>query len=195
LKYDAEIRAELEADIAGEVVRACVEAKEKYESAISSIVKWLPDWEVVTTRASLITDVEDCSAVARAKTADQREAERLAACETVDIDSLEKDPDKYRGDCVRMWACIVQYDTNTGVCTFRAEMSATKNSRWYNYDGNALFSAENASFCPELDGIDNNDFVQIWATGNGTTNCDTQAGGTATATLWVIEKIELWKKD
>lgn len=194
LKYDAEIRAELEAEITGEVARACTEAEEEYDRSVATIVNWSPEWEVVTSRADLIQEVEDCSAAERSKTAEQRETDRLAACEAVDVDALEKNPDAYRGECIHMWVYIVQYDSNTGVCTFRAEMSARKTSRWYDYDGNALFSSATDPVCPELDGIDNNDFIEVWATGNGTLSYDTQAGGTATATVWRIEKVDLWKK-
>ena len=94
-----------------------------------------------------------------------------------------------------MWARITQYDTATGVCTFRADLSDRKTTRWYDYDGNAFFSSPTDPVCPELDGIDTDDYVEVWATGNGIYTYDTTAGGSATATLWVIESIELVKKD
>lgn len=195
LRFDPEIRAALEAEIATELARACDQAKEEYDRSVATIVSWSAGWESVTTRDTLIKDVEECSAAERSKTVEQREKERLASCESVDVDALEKNPDKYRGSCIHMWVRVVQYDSATGICTFRGEMASRKTSRWYDYDGNAMFSSSTDPVCPELDDIDNDDFVEVWATGAGTLSYDTTAGGTATATVWRIEKIDLWRKD
>lgn len=195
VKFDVEIRAELETEVAAEVSRACDEAKADVDSAIAGIVRWSPDWEPVSTEADLIAAVESCSSAERSKTVEQREDDRLASCESVDIDALEKNPDKYAGTCIHMWARIVQYDSNTGVCTFRADMSRTKTTRWYDYDGNAIISSASDPICPELDDIDKDDFIEVWATGAGTLTYDTTIGGSATATLWVIERVLLVKKE
>jgi hypothetical protein len=195
VRFDPEIRAALESEVAAEVVRACDQAKEEYDRSVSTIVSWSAGWESVTTREVLIAEVDECSAAERSKSEEQREADRLATCESVDVDALEKNPDKYRGECIHMWVQIVQYDSATGICTFRGEMASRKTSRWYDYDGNAMFSSSGDPVCPELDDIDNDDFVEMWATGNGTLSYDTTAGGTATATVWRIEKIDLWRKD
>jgi hypothetical protein len=195
VRFDPEIRAALESEIAAEIVRACGQAKEEYDRSVSTIVGWSEGWASVTTREALIAEVDECSAAERSKGEEQRESDRLAACESVDVDALEKNPDKYRGECIHMWVLVVQYDSATGICTFRGEMASRKTSRWYEYDGNAMFSGSTDPVCPELDDIDNDDFVEMWASGNGTLSYDTTAGGTATATVWRIEKIELWRKD
>lgn len=194
LRYDPEIRAGLQAEYDAEIIRACADAEDRWETPISSIVHWDPDWSPVATQADLILAVEECSADERSKTAGEREAERLASCERVDVDAVEKDPDAFTGVCVHMYVEIVQFDANTGKCSFRGEMSAVRSTSWLDYDGNAFFLTESESVCPELDGIDNNDFVEVWAYGAGSLTYDTTIGGSATAVLWDIEKIELVQK-
>lgn len=193
--YDEEVRADLQAAFDTEAARACEQAKEQWDDPISGMVRFDSAWEPIGTREDLIATVTDCSAAARAMTAEEREMERLAACATVSVDELEKDPAAYDGECVHMFAYIVQYDSATGTCAFRAEMASSYNTAWYNYSGNAFFYAKSQTSCPELDGIDNHDFVEVWATGNGTYTYDTTMGGSATATLWDIEKIVLKRKD
>jgi len=195
LKYDPEIRAELQTTYDAEMNRACEQAKVEWETPVVALVQWDSQWESISTTNALIEAVEECSSAERSKTAEDREADRLAACEAVDVDALEKDPDAYNGTCIHMWARITQYDSNTGVCTFRAEMSDRKATRWYDYDGNAIMVSPTDPSCPELDGIDTDDFVEVWATGNGTLTYDTTIGGSATATLWLLEAVRLIKKD
>ena len=194
LRYDPEIRTELQAEYDAEVIRACADAEDRWETQISSIVQWDPDWSPVASEADLIAAVEECSADERSKTASEREAERLASCERVDVDAVEKDPDAFTGVCVHMYVEIVQFDANTGKCSFRGEMSAVRSTSWLDYDGNAFFLTESDSVCPELDGVDNNDYVEVWAYGAGSLTYDTTIGGSATAVLWDIEKIELVQK-
>lgn len=194
LRYDPEIRAELQAAYEAEIARACADAEERWQTPISSVVRWDPDWSPVATQADLIAAVDECAAEERSKTVEQREAERLASCERVDVDAIERDSDAYTGVCVHMYVEIVQFDANTGRCSFRGEMSAVRSTSWLDYDGNAIFLTEDDSVCPELDGIDNNDYVEIWAFGSGSFTYDTTIGGSATAVLWDIEKIELIQK-
>jgi hypothetical protein len=193
--YDEEIRADLQAAFDAEAARACEQAKEQWDDPIAGMVRFNSDWEPIGTREDLIAAVTECSGEARAMTAEQREAERLAACKTGSVDELEKNPDAYRGDCVHLWANIVQWDSNTGTCSFRAEMSSYYSTAWYDYSGNGWFNAKKQTSCPELEGIDNDDFVEVWATGAGTYTYSTTIGGSATATVWTIEKIVLKRKD
>ncbi len=195
LRFDDEIRAELQSARDAESDRACEEAKDQWSAPISSMIRWDDEWDAIGTRADLLAEVEACATSERSKTAEQREAERLAACELASPDEIEKDPDSYRNDCVRLYAYIVQFDTNTGKCAFRAEIARSYSTRWYDYSGNVFFSAQSTSSCPELDGIDNHDFVEVWATGTGHVNYDTQIGGTASAATFDIEKIVLKRKD
>ena len=111
------------------------------------------------------------------------------------VDEIEKDPDAFTGTCVHMWGYIVQWDANTGACSFRAELAGRYYQDWFEYDGNNYLAAGDLDSCPELDGIDNNDFIEFWATGAGALTYDTTIGGSATAALWAIEKIALLKKE
>ena len=194
LRYDPEIRAGLQTAYEEEMARACTDAEARWEVPVASIVRWDPDWSPLTTEADLIAAVEECAADERSKTGAEREAERLASCERIDVDAVEKDPDAFTGVCVHMYVEIVQFDANTGRCSFRGEMSAVRSTSWLDYSGNAIFVTENDSVCPELDGIDNNDLVEVWAYGGGSLTYDTTIGGSATAVLWDIEKIELVQK-
>lgn len=83
------------------------------------------------------------------------------------VDEIEKDPDAFTGTCVHMWGYIVQWDANTGACSFRAELAGRYYQEWFEYDGNNYLAAGDLDSCPELDGIDNNDFIEFWATGQG----------------------------
>lgn len=92
LKYDPEIRAELQAEYDAALARACTAAKEDVDAAITSLVDYDDRWEPIGTSGELNQAVADCAAGERAKTAAQRQADRLAACQTVDVDAMVKNP-------------------------------------------------------------------------------------------------------
>ena len=193
-QYDPDIRAARQAAYDEEIVRACDVAETQVDASIASLTNWTDDWQSIGTESDLLASVEACAAAERSKTTEQRELDRLAACGVVDVDSLEKDPDAYTGTCVHLWANISQYDANTGVCSFRAELSAVRSTYWLDYSGNAIFLTDSDTECPELDGIDVDDFIEVWAIGSGSYTYDTTIGGSATATLWSIDVVELVKK-
>lgn len=202
LKYDPEIRAELQAAIDFEVDRACNEAIENLTAPYTSIVKYAPAWDALTSKSDVVAAVEACAGPERSKSAEEREAERLAACESIEVDQLEKNPAAYEGRCVVMYARIVQFDSATGPCSFHAELSATRSTRWYNYDVRTTFGYTDSELmsaietdCPELDDIDGDDFVKVWATGIGSYSYSTTMGGTNTVPSFKIEKVELVRKD
>ena len=193
-QYDPQIRAARQVAYDAEVVRACEVAKTQVDASIASLTNWTDDWQSIGTESDLMASVEACAVEERSKTMEQRELDRLASCGVVDVDSLEKDPDAYTGTCVHFWANISQYDANTGVCSFRAGLSAVRSTYWLDYSGNAMFLTDSDTDCPELDGIDVDDFIEVWAIGSGSLTYDTTIGGSATATLWTIDVVELVKK-
>lgn len=195
LAYDDEIRAELLAAFDAEAARACDEAKADIDAPVAGLVDYRSEWEPVGTRAELVEVVTDCAADERAKTAAQREAERLAACAPVDVDAVVKDPDAFRGTCVVLYAAIWQYDSRTGPCNFLAAMSDRSHGYRYQYGEDAAFVASEGSSCPSLEGIDADDHVKVWATGMGPYRYDTAMGGTNEIPLWSIEKVELVRKE
>ncbi len=201
-RYDPEIRATAQAEVDAEIARACQAATDDIDADIEDIVRMDSSWTIVTTREDLVAAVTDCAQPERSRTAEQREAERLAACEKVSPDALEKNPADYENKCVHLYAYIVQYDSNTGPCSFHAEISDRRSRRWYDYDIRSAFGYEDSSVlsalrtdCPELDGIDGDDFVEVWATGLGAFTYDTAMGGSNTVPSFRIEKIELVAKN
>ena len=124
---------------------------------------------------------------------DQRNA-MLADCQTIDVDQVMKNPNAFSGLCHTMYVRVTYFGTNLGKCEFMGQMSSRRSTRWYDYGGNALLGAP-TGHCPDLDTIDENDYVKIWGTGGGEWQYETVAGNTAKAARFVIEKIELVKKD
>jgi hypothetical protein len=202
LKYDPEIRAGLQAEWDAELFRACGEAVANLDASIASLVSFSDAWSSIGTEADLTAAVESCAAPERSKSVEQREAERLASFETINVDQVVRDPNAYQDRGVVVFARIVQFDVNTGSCAFHAEMSASKSTRWFDYDERAQFGFGTDEItqiletaCPSLDNIDQDDFVKIWAVGAGSFSYDTSMGGTNTVPLFAIEKIELVQKD
>lgn len=194
LEYDDEIRAELQSAFDAEVERACAAAEQDVEASIPGLVDYDTDWEPVGSRAELHEAVEACAADERAKTAEQREAERLAACDPIDVDAVVKDPDAYLGECLVVYAAIWQYDSRTGPCTFLASMSDQPHQRSFEYGEDGAFVADDDT-CSQLDGVDADDHVKIWAEGAGPHSYDTAMGGSNEIPLWSIEKVELVRKE
>jgi hypothetical protein len=200
--YDVEIRAAIQADIEAEVVRACAAASENFTPPVSTFVQFDESWGVMTSRNELIQQVEVCAAPERNKTAEEREADRLAECQSIAVDQLEKNPAAYEGVCVVMYARIVQFDTNTGPCSFHAELSASRSTRWSAYDVRSTFGYESTELasarkqdCPALAEIDGDDYIKVWALGVGSYSYSTSIGGTNTVPSFKIEKVELVQKD
>ncbi len=202
LQYDPEIRAELQGEVDLEIGRSCNSAIENWTLAYTRIVQYDTAWDAITSKGEVVAAVEACAEPERSKSVEEREAERLAACESIEVDQLEKNPAAYKGTCVVMYAMIVQFDAATGPCAFHAELSATRSTRWLSYDVRSTFGyAESALMssletdCIELDDIDGDDFIKIWATGLGSYSYDTSLGGTNTVPSFLIEKVELVRKD
>lgn len=195
LKYDDEIRAELQGEFDSELARACAEAEQDVDAPVSDLVDYDQRWAPVGSQADLIDAVAECAADERAKTAEQREAARLAECQTVDVDAVVKNPSAFEGQCYVMYAAIWQYDSRTGPCAFLAGVSSRSHRYRYEYGEDAAFVSTSDTVCPELDGVDADDHIKVWATGQGPYRYDTAAGGTNEIPLWLIEKVELVRKD
>lgn len=189
-----ERRAELRTEVDEEIERACLALSEERRETASSVVRWDSEWEEVTSRERLENSVKDC--------ADKRVAEVLADCQRIDVDQLQKNPDGLAGTCLVTYAYIVQYDSATGPCSFHAELSRSRSTRWYDYDVRSTFGYSDnevaSSFvtnCPELDRIDTEDYIKVWATVLGSFSYETTMGGTNHVPSFRIEKIELVQKN
>ena len=101
-----------------------------------------------------------------------------------------------------MYARIVQFDSATGPCSFHAELSRSRSTRWYDYDVRSTFGyldhvlmSSLLQKCPELDNIDADDYIKVWATVLGSLTYETTTGGTNHVPSFRIEKVELVRKE
>jgi hypothetical protein len=201
LQFDPQIRAGLQAGVDAEVVRACQAAIADPAAEIAGLVQYDVAWEPVASEQTLIDSVNGCAAPERAKSAEQREMERLAACQTIEVDAVVRNPAAYEGTCVVLFASIVQFDTNTGPCSFHANIAAEFHDRSYEYDERSTFGYDDSELvsslnatCPQLDGVDVDDFVKLWVTGLGSFDYSTSIGGSNTVPSFRIERVELVQK-
>ena len=183
-----------------EIERACGAAVERYRTAVSSLIRWRSAYSSVMSRDEMTAAVEDCAEPERSQAAER--AEFLDNCERISVDQIEKNPDGLRGECFQTYAYIVQFDSATGSCSFHAEISRNRSTRWYDYDVRSAFgygsdwiSSAFRTDCPELDNVDNNDYVKVWGTVQGTHSYESTAGWDVTVPLFKIEKVELVRKD
>lgn len=186
--------------VEAEIERACGAAVERYRTSVSSLIRWRSAWSSVMSRDELVSAVEDCAEPDRSQAAER--ADFLDSCERISVDQVEKNPDGLSGQCFVLYAYIVQFDSATGPCAFHAEISRNRSTRWYDFDVRSAFgygSRWEGSFlrtdCPELDDIDGDDYIKVWATVLGTNNYESTAGWDITVPLFKIEKVELVRKD
>lgn len=203
VRYDPQIRAEAQAAWDAELGRACAEAKADVDASVADLVQH--DGEtmgLIGTEADLVAAVEGCAAEERAKSAEQREADRLAACAPADTDQIQKDPASYDGTCVVLFARIVQFDAATGRCSFQANVSNSPHEYGFEYGPRAQFGYGDVPSlqgleddCPQLDAVDADDHVKVWATGIGAFSYDTSIGGSNTVPAFRIEKVDVVRKE
>jgi len=186
--------------VEAEIERACGAAVERYRTSVSSLIRWRSAWSSVMSRDEMVAEVEDCAEPERSEAAER--AEFLDNCERISVDQVEKNPDGLSGQCFVLYAYIVQFDSATGPCAFHAEISRNRSTRWYDFDVRSAFgygSRWEGSFlrtdCPELDNIDGDDYIKVWATVLGTHNYESTAGWDVTVPSFKIEKVELVRKD
>lgn len=182
-----------------EIERACGAAVERYRTAVSSLIRWRTAYSSVMSRDAMVEAVEDCAEPDRSQAAER--AEFLDNCERISVDQIEKNPDGLEGECFVLYAWIVQYDAVTGPCSFHANISRNRSTRWYDYDIRSTFGyADDVLWssletdCPELDNIDGDDYIKVWGTVLGSYTYET-LGGTNTVPSFRIEKVELVRKD
>lgn len=186
--------------VEAEIERACGAAVERYRTSVSSLIRWRSAWSSVMSRDEMVAEVEDCAEPERSEAAER--AEFLDNCERISVDQVEKNPDGLEGQCFVMYGRIVQFDSNTGPCSFQANIARNNSSRWWDYDIRSNFGYEDSEIassfvttCPELDNIDGDDFIKVWGTVLGSYRYDTSLGGSNTVPSFKIEKVELVRKD
>lgn len=109
-----------------------------------------------------------------------------ARCSNLDSGQLAKSPARFVGTCMHGFGRVVQFDSNTGPCTFHANIG-DRRSAWYIYDLRAQFGVTNDpdtqslfTFCDWLSDIEEDTEIEFWAFGVGSYSYSTTLGGTNT---------------
>ena len=108
------------------------------------------------------------------------------SCETVDKLVMNKNPEAFRGKCVRGTARIVQFDTNTGPCAFQGYLGG-------GYDVRAQFGEtldpethSTVKDCEWTSELVEDNFITYFAWGLGAFTYDTSNGGKQTVPAFKI---------
>lgn len=199
---------------------ACGVSKEDFEAAQASAAsldsqKQALEAELADTKTTLVTVQDEADTLRTAeeeRVAEQeaeasRKAEEKEAKEAAEkaqkeqenkakkiskreLDQIVKNPDSHIGENVIFYARITQFDSGTGPCMFRAELSNVLVGK-YDYEHNALFAAgDGVSECAELDDYVAEDLVKVTATVTGSLTYDTTIGGSTTVPKFQVVKIK-----
>lgn len=100
------------------------------------------------------------------------------SCESVDRLLLKKNPDDFRGMCIIGQVEIVQYDTNTGICSFHGHLDGRSDVRVQ--FGRTLDPQTHSSQtdCGWFDLLKEGMTIDFWAYGIGSHQYSTSIGGT-----------------
>lgn len=100
-----------------------------------------------------------------------------------------KKPDSYLDMNVIIYARVTQFDSATGPCTFRANVSHAQVGK-YDYEHNTIFNAgDGLTNCDILDDVVAEDIVKVTVTVTGSLTYDTQVGGSTTVPEMQVVKI------
>jgi flagellar biosynthesis GTPase FlhF len=130
---------------------------------------------------------EDREAAAAAEKAKANKAKKVTKRALAQI---VKQPDSHIDENVIIYGLVTQFDSATGSCTFRAELSHAQVGK-YDYEHNSMFTAgDGLADCDALDDIVAEDIVQITATVTGSLSYDTTIGGSTTVPKFQVVKIK-----
>lgn len=106
-----------------------------------------------------------------------------------ELAQIVKKPDSYLDKNVIIYARVTQFDSATGPCTFRANVSHAQVGK-YDYEHNTIFNAgDGLTNCDILDDVVAEDIVKVTATVTGSLTYDTQVGGSTTVPEMQVVKI------
>ena len=101
-------------------------------------------------------------------------------CETFDKRQMNKNPEQFKGKCVRGTVRIAQFDSNTGPCSFQGYIGG-------GYDVRAQFGQvldpdkhDEERECEWTSKLVEDNFITFWAWGLGSFSYDTTSGGKQT---------------
>ena len=136
----------------------------------------------------------DKKAKEKAEKEAKQKAEKAKANKAKKITSRElaqivKKPSSHLDKNVILYARVTQFDSATGPCTFRANVSHAHVGK-YDYEHNTIFNAgDGLANCDILDDVVAEDIVKVTATVSGSLTYDTQVGGSTTVPEMQVVKI------
>jgi hypothetical protein len=146
------------------------------------------DWLVTAQTPEAGSLVEEGTAITATA------APNLSAFDKLDkrtFAQLAKNPDAFIGTNLITYGVVTQFDSATGKCAMRLNTAHTSAEFSFDYDNNTLaISGDAESVCPVLDPVVQDDHVKLWATVLGAYEYETAIGGTATAILLDVHKVQ-----
>jgi hypothetical protein len=172
-------------EVQAEVDRACGES---FTDGSDPQPEFRSRWSSITDQEKMHATSVDCI--------NKKKQAAIDGAQPVDIDAIVKNPDAVTGQTFVMVVLISQFDAATGACSFRGFWDNEPHEYNFDYAGdNAYFGSGDAdTYCPVLDGIDQNDTIRVWATSIGSISYDTQAGGNTTAPAFNVLRAEVLTK-
>jgi hypothetical protein len=170
------LRAEYDAQVAAscETVAAASLVEDDGDLARREGGAYVDRWESHAPRDRFLADVEYCGRQRR----DERRANECGA--RPDVGLLNRDPDRFIGQCFTVVFRITQFDQATGPCGFRAYFDTVPREWNFEYEGdNSIVLYDEP--CPALDPLGPDDVLRTRVVVIGGLTYDTSIGGSATA--------------
>ena len=111
-------------------------------------------------------------------------------CETFDSRFMKKNPDNFKGKCLRGTVKIAQMDSSTGPCSFHGYLNG-------NYDFRTQFGTtldvdkqSTVTNCNDMKDFVEGKYIKFWAFGLGSYNYNTTSGGNQTIPAF---KLAFWR--
>lgn len=107
-----------------------------------------------------------------------------------ELAQIVKKPDSHLERTVIIYARITQFDSATGPCTFRADVSHAHVGK-YDYEHNSMFTAGDGLLsCDLLDDVVAEDIIEVTAQITGSLTYSTQIGGSTTVPEFQVIKLK-----
>lgn len=100
---------------------------------------------------------------------------------------IAKNPDSHIGEAIVVYGSVTQFDTATGVDTFRADVGASNREYSFDYPTNTILSGDE----DELSDLVEDDEFRAKVTVTGSLTYDTQIGGETTVPQLQVESIKV----
>ena len=107
-----------------------------------------------------------------------------------ELAQIVKKPGSHIDRNLIIYARVTQFDSATGPCTFRADISHAHVGK-YDYEHNSIFNAGDSLVnCDVLDDVVADDIIQVTAEVTGSLTYDTQIGGSTTVPEFQVVKLK-----